>query len=250
MLRRVAGHVLGVMLVTACAVSPHTVPATASTPPAIETTSSKELPGDAGEPVSEAVAIQDIPTECASTDPCTPDPEFVKRLCSGSYPEVALLLMAKGAPFTRMYLRGDVDGWNAESGLNNRARLVFDEEVLVLRRRKAPAGSIVVSSGDGFLVMRWDGYCYTVTENEITAKKPPTVKSSAIPWKAYSERTKDALLKNANIQTAFQRRRKECNNLETEAARSACERAELAFSAAVADEVRAGATIPTPERRP
>jgi hypothetical protein len=49
---------------------------------------------------------------CASEEEgvCFPDPAFARRLCDASYPDVALVLMAKESPFSRMFLRGDVDG--------------------------------------------------------------------------------------------------------------------------------------------
>jgi hypothetical protein len=250
-MRRQSASVLGLMMVTGCAAIPRPIPTNASAASPVETTTTADqASGAADEPAANADAVQDIPTQCASTDPCAPDPAFVKRLCSGTYPEVALVLMAKDAPFTHMYLRGDVDGWNAEGGLSNRAKLVFDEDVLVLGRGEAPSNAIIVGGGARFLVMRWDGYCYTLAESEITSKRPPKAKHSPIPWRYYSERTKDALLQNADVQAAFQRRGKDCSHTETEEARSACERAELALSAAVVAGIRAGATIPTPDRRP
>ena len=89
-----------------------------------------------------------------------PDGAFVKRLCNGSFPDVALVLMGKNTPFVRMYMKGDVEGWNADGGASARARLRFDEEMLVLRRRSPPANGMVVGSGGaGYLVMRWDGNC-------------------------------------------------------------------------------------------
>ena len=113
---------------------------------------------------------------------CVPDLAFVKRMCNGSFPDVALVLMAKDAPFTRMYMKGDVDGWNADGGASARARLRFDEEMLVLRRRTPPAGGIVVGSGGaGYLVMRWDGNCYTLEDAELTTKKPAAPEARADP---------------------------------------------------------------------
>src|SRR5581483_1326402 len=106
-----------------------------------------------------------IPGGCASNDPCVPDPVFVKRLCNGSFPDVALLLMSKSMPFAHAYLRGDVDGWNAEGGASARARLKFDEEVLLLKKRSGNTGGIQVSGTGGYLVMRWDGNCYTLADD-------------------------------------------------------------------------------------
>src|SRR5262249_32607734 len=135
-------------------------------------------------------------------------------------------------------------------GTSTRAKLFFDEEVLVLKRRAANPNAIVVGSGAAFLVMRWDGNCYTLTESEVTPKKPPKLKNRPIPWRYYSERTKAALLKNAKIQAALQRRDKECKGATSGEVSAACEQATTALSATVVAEVRGGASIPTPEHRP
>src|SRR6266850_2537536 len=68
------------------------------------------------------------------TKTCLPPPAFAKKLCGGIYPEVALGLFVKGTPWTRVWLAGDVDAWNASGGLTHRAKLVFDEEVVVLSK--------------------------------------------------------------------------------------------------------------------
>jgi hypothetical protein len=171
-------------------------------------------------------------------------------LCSGAYPDVALVLMAKDAPFTHMYLRGNVDGWNADGGASTRARLAFDEEVLVLRRRAAAPSGIVVGNGAAFLVMRWDGNCYTLEESELTARKPPAVKHGPIPWRFYGERTKDELSKSPKVLAAVQKRGRECKGASRGDVSLTCEQADVALSAAVVAEIRGGKSIPTPDRRP
>jgi hypothetical protein len=189
---------------------------------------------------------------CASNaGVCVPEAAFVKRLCDGSFPDVGLVLMSKDAPFTRMYLKGDVDGWNADGGASARARLRFDEEVLVLKRRQPPANGVVVGNGGaGFLVMRWDGTCYTLEEAELTSKRPAAPKHAPIPWRFYGERTKQALLEDPRILAAYQRRGKECKGAMTGEVSRACEQADSALSAAVVGEVRAGLSVPTPEKIP
>ena len=172
-------------------------------------------------------------------------------MCNGSFPDVALLLMAKAAPFARMFMKADVDGWNADGGASARARLRFDEEMLVLRRRTPPANGIVVGSGGAaYLVMRWDGNCYTLEEAELTVKKPPAPKHAPIPWRLLSERTKDALLKSPKVLAAYQRRGKECKGALSGEVSRACEQADTALSAAIVGEIRGGLAIPTPERLP
>lgn len=191
-----------------------------------------------------------IPGGCASSDPCVPDPVFVKRLCDGSFPDVALVLMSKNMPFTHAYLRGDVDGWNAEGGASTRAKLKFDEEVLVLKKRSANSGGMQVSGTGGYLVMRWDGNCYTLSDDEITMKKPPAAKSAPIAWRFLTDATKNGLLDSEQVKAAYDKRSKECKGAVSGDVTLACQRADEALSAAVVTAVRAGASVPTPERIP
>ncbi len=191
-----------------------------------------------------------IPGGCASTDPCVPDPVFVRRLCNGSFPDVALLLMAKSMPFTHAYLRGDVDGWNAEGGASARARLKFDEEVLLLRKRSGNTGGIQVSGTGGYLVMRWDGNCYTLADDEVTTHKPPVAKFAPIQWRYLADATKNGLLDNEQVKSAYDRRGKECKGAVSGDVTLSCQKADEALSASVVAAVRAGASVPTPERIP
>ncbi len=193
----------------------------------------------------------EIPTTCASDGPlCVPDADFVKRFCDSSYPDVALVLMGKTTPFTRMYLKGDVEAWNAEGGASTRDKLRFDEEMLALKRRSAPKNSVVVGQSGGYLVMRWDGSCYTLEDGEVTTKKPPSPKHPAIPWRHLGERTKDALLANPKILAAFQKRGKECQGATSGNVSLACEKADVALSATIVSEIKAGLAVPKPERMP
>ncbi len=191
-----------------------------------------------------------IPGGCASNDPCLPEPIFVKRLCNGSFPDVALLLMSKNLPFAHAYLRGDVDGWNAEGGASARAKLKFDEEVLLLRKRSGNTGGMQVSGSGGYLVMRWDGNCYTLGEDEVTTHKPPAPKWAPIAWRYLAEATKNGLLDNAQVKAAYDKRSHECKGAVSGDVTLTCQRADEALSAAVVAAVRGGATVPTPDHIP
>ena len=222
-------------------------PATAATPSADPSAAPVGVASAA--PVA---APKGLPASCATNDGvCAPDADFAKRMCNGSFPDVGLALMAKDTPFTRVYLKGDMDGWNADGGASARAKLYFDEEVLVLRRRSAPKGGMVVGSGGGgYLVMRWDGNCYTVDDGEVSTRRPPAPKHSPIPWRFLGDKTKDALLADAKVMAAYQRRGKECKGATSGDVTKACEQADVALTAAVVAAVRGGLAVPTPERLP
>src|SRR5690349_2884466 len=102
-------------LLLACGSPAKPATSTAAAPETSDARATEETNKDAGAPTS-APSPSGVPMSCASQDGnvCLPDPAFVKRVCNGSYPDVALLLFSKDAPFTRVYLKGDLDGWNAE----------------------------------------------------------------------------------------------------------------------------------------
>lgn len=148
-------------------------------------------------------------------------------------------------------MKGDVDGWNADGGGSARARLRFEEEMLVLKRRSPPANGIVMGSGGaGYLVMRWDGNCYTLEDGELTTKRPAGPKTPPIPWRLLAESTKDALLKSPKILAAYQRRGKECKGAISGQVTLACEKADTAVSEAIVAEIRGGLVLPAPARLP
>ncbi len=226
--------------------------------PAHTDSAGPDATADAGvPPLAEGATAQEprsagIPKTCAGdATPCVPDPAFVRRLCNAPLFDVALTMFAKESPFTRMYLKGDVEAWNADGGASARARLAFDEEVLALHRRAPPAGGIVVGSGGtGWLVLRWDGNCYSLEDGEVTERRPPQPKGAPLPFRIYEAQTRDALLKNAKILAAYKKRGKECKGAISGDVSRACEQADTALSAQIVTEVRAGLTLPVPAKLP
>jgi hypothetical protein len=65
--------------------------------------------------------LTELPSACASTDDkiCLPPKPFVKRLCAGFFPDTALAMFKKGSPWTRGYLRMNVEAWNASGGMSS-----------------------------------------------------------------------------------------------------------------------------------
>jgi hypothetical protein len=248
-------------IVSACGGSASPTPETAVTPTAANPAESAEKTGSAAsndaavKPANKADGAKPfgMPSDCAARDGdvCLPDAGFVKRLCDGSFPDVALRFFVGGTPWTRGYLTRDIDGWNAEGGSAARARLAFDEEVVLLRRRVPPKGGIQVGSGGGgYLVLRVDGSCYTVDEIEVTRKKPPKPKSGPVTFRYLDEATQNALIKNPRIEAAYTKRRKECKGVTSGAVSKACEAADAELARAVPEEIRKGVELPPPVRSP
>jgi hypothetical protein len=72
--------------------------------------------------------LDKLPTDCADKGKfCLPPAAFVKRLCAGFFPDVALAMLSKGTPWSRGYLRvKNAEAWNASGGVSSQDKLVFD----------------------------------------------------------------------------------------------------------------------------
>lgn len=182
---------------------------------------------------------------------CLLAPAYAKRMCGGLYPEVALSMFAKGTPFTRVYLAGDVEAWNASGGRSHRARLAFDEEVLVLAKHatggSGNGGIVMTGMQASFDVLRWDGSCVSVMEGELTSKRPPAPKPAAVPVSRLEEGTRRALLAAPKVKNAHDAFGKACIG---QSEKKVCDKAEQKLAQAIADYVRAGGSLPAPARRP
>ena len=192
-----------------------------------------------------------VETKVRDAKACLPPVSFAKKLCSGVYPEVALGMFAKGTPWTRLWLAGDVDAWNASGGLTHRAKLAFDEEIIVLARHGAASmGGITMSGAQAsFDVLRWDGSCVSVMEGELTSRRPPAPKPAPVAWNRLEETTRHALLSSPKVKATHDALDRACS-VSSAKAKKSCEKADKAFTSAVVDYVRAGAALPAPARRP
>lgn len=216
--------------------------------------------GDAAEPHGDETKAEEpapLPTTCGAEATiknaklCLPEATFAKKLCSGNYPEVALGFFGKGTPWTRIYLAGDVEAWNASGGRTHRAQLAFDEEVLVLGKHGAGGGGIVMTGAQAsYDVLRWDGSCVSVMEGEITTHRPPVPKPADVTFSRLEESTRHALLAAPKVKSTHEALFKACTSVSSPAEKKACDKADKAFSLAIVDAVRSGAPLPAPGRRP
>lgn len=211
------------------------------------------------EPSAAPVAEEDkpfgkIPTECAEPGGkmCLPPAKFVKKLCAAFYPDVALTMMGKGTPWQRAFLRvKSVEAWNASGGMSSSEKIVFEEELLVLSRREANTGGIQVSgAGGSFDVLRWDGTCASLMEDEVSLKPHPSPKHAKIPWKNLDDKVRDALSANDKIGKVYADRRKECKGATMGDVSIKCQKADEMLSTVVVEYVRGGGAIPAPAKLP
>lgn len=210
-------------------------------------------------PTAAPVAEEDqpfgkIPTECAEPKGkmCLPPAKFVKRLCGGFFPDVALTLLGKGTPWQRAYLRvKSVEAWNASGGMSSAEKIVFEEELLIVAHREANTGGMQVSgAGGSYDVLRWDGTCASLQEEEVALKGSSTPKFAKIPWKSLDNKVRDALTADEKIGKVYAERRKECKGATMGDVSAKCQKADDMLSKVVVDFVRGGGIVPPPEKLP
>ena len=208
---------------------------------------------------AEEPKVEALPTTCGAdgaikgTALCMPERAYAKKLCTGTYPEVALAMFGKGTPFTRVYLAGDVEAWNASGGRTHVAKLAFDEEVIVLGKHGANGNGGIVMTGAqaSYDVLRWDGSCVSVMEGEITTRRPPAPKPADVPFSRLEETTRHALLAAPKVKATHEALFKACTSVASPAEKKTCEKADKAFSLAIVEAIRGGvASLPAPARRP
>ena len=229
--------------------APFAVACGAPTPPLPVTAPPPAVLATPAEPPPPAALT--MPTACDPGDTCTPPITFVDALCNGTYLEATLTLFAKGSPWTRGYLKGDTESWYASGGGSSRAKLLFDEEVLVLRVHAPSTSGVVVGNGATVSdVVRWDGLCYTVDSGQLTMKSAPKAKHPTLPFHHLSEAMSSAMLKDGAVLAAYKKRGKECRGVTTGDVTLACEQADRGLGDAVVAFVRGGGTLPPPNKIP
>ncbi|MDF3066511.1 MAG: hypothetical protein K0R38_2112 [Polyangiaceae bacterium] len=192
-----------------------------------------------------------VPTECFKQGAmCSPDPQFVKRLCNGKFPSVGLYLFSN-PKWTRGYLTRRTKAWNASGGASDSGWVEFDEEVLILYARVADAGGMQVSgAGGSFDALRWDGSCVTLQSEEVTMSKAPSPKYPPIDFRYLDDDTQEALRKEEKINKAWQERRKECKGATSGEVSLKCVKADEALTKSVIAFVRGGGSLPEPKKLP
>lgn len=219
-------------------------------------TASSDKPAD-DKPKDEAEADdgKSIPEACAegtSGDGCLMPKGFVKRLCGGVFPELALMLFQKGTPWKRAYVAvKEVNPFNGFSGPSSEEKLFFEEELLVLRSHKADTGGMQVSgAGSSYDVLRWDGSCATLSGEEVRLAAPPKPRHATIPWRILEDATQEALKKDEALGKVAAERRKECKGATMGAVSAKCEKADKMLNDLVVEAVRNGTTVPKPAKVP
>jgi hypothetical protein len=194
-----------------------------------------------------------IPTACAGdAASCVMPGAFVRRLCAGAYPDLALMLFSKGTPWRRAYVSvKETAPFNGLNGPSSDEKLVFDEELLVLSEKKADTGGMQVSgAGASFDLLRWDGTCVTLSAEEARLVASSKPKHATIPWRILEDATQNALMQNEAVAKIVSERKKECKGATMGSVSAKCEKADRALNDIVFDAVRGGTAVPQPAKVP
>ena len=240
-----------VVLVAACSADPASSPKSAADEPHDDEVRTAEYDDAEEEPAKRESSPQAIPTDCASNGDsmCTPPTAFVERLCMSADPNVALAMFQKSMPWTRAYLRRNMEAWYVNGARQNPKKLKFGEEVIIVADRSQGPGGIRVSNSGSYDVYRWDGSCVSLMSDEVALKPPTTLEVAPIPWKLLDSSVQETLERDQRIVQGNEERRKACKELG-EKGQEKCERAHLGLSRMIADYVRGGGELPVPKDLP
>src|SRR5262249_4353327 len=105
-------------------------------------------------------------------------------------------------------------------------------------------------AGGGYDVLRWDGTCASLSDEEVTTKSPPKAKHAKIPWKSLDEAVKSALVTDDRVGKVVVERKKECKGATMGEVSIKCVKADDMLSVVVVDFVRNGGSVPPPAKLP
>ena len=146
-------------------------------------------------------------------------------------------------------MRKSFRAWHV-GGRGEMRELRTSEEVLVVSE-KAGAGA-GLGMGGAFEVLRWDGTCVSLMEDEISFRKPGGAVPANIEWKKLDESMKSALGAEKEILELRNAWTKTCDSpsAEREPGKSKCELALRRFSLAIAQSIGRGKELPAPASLP
>ena len=186
--------------------------------------------------------LRALPTSCADGEGavCTLPTDFGERLCAGAHPDVALHLFGPKTPWKRVYLQKSFQAWHV-GGRGDMRELRAGEEVLVVKTGRGD-----LTGGQAFDVLRWDGTCVSLMEDEISFRKPPTAAPANIPWKQLQPEFQSAFAAEKPIEGLRANQVKLCEDPAAgkEPGKSKCELARRQLSLAIARAVAKGKVLP------
>lgn len=194
-----------------------------------------------------------LPDACGEAGaPCFPPVRFVELLCRDKFPDVALFMFKKSAPWQHAFVKvRDVMARNFYGGPTGDPRLVFSEEMILLRHRPTAATGIIQERPpDHYDVLRLDGTCADLAEDELRLRWAGPSAYAPITWNLLAEGTRGALSESERVERARKSQAQRCRGSYLGGGGADCQRATQKLATVIVDELDQGRALPTPERIP
>jgi hypothetical protein len=198
-------------------------------------------------------AQSELPRSCSSADRhCVPPEDFVAALCHGKYPAVAIAMFEKSAPWQHVFVKvADVAPVNVHGGPTGGTRMEFLEEVVVLRRREIRYGEMEVAVPDAFDVLRLDGTCASLAEDEFMSHRPGVrPKYAPVVWQQIDGAMREVLSQNERVEQAREGQYHACRGSFLGGGGAECREATLKLARAIMTVLGQGVTLPAPNDLP
>jgi len=198
-------------------------------------------------------AESELPRSCSGSGRrCVPPEDFVAALCQGKYPSVAVAMFEKSAPWQHVYVKvADVAPINVHGGPTGETRMEFLEEVVVLRRRVIRYGEMEVSMPDAYDVLRLDGTCASLADDEFMSHRPALrPKYAPIVWQQIDGAMREVLVQKPQVDQARDGQYRACRGSFLGGGGVECREATLKLARAIMTVLGQGVTLPAPHSLP
>jgi hypothetical protein len=247
------------VLVAACSETPpavsarHEVPPDKPAPPRQNLAKQARKPGALKGKTDTEPDTPTLPQECAGGgERCFPPPEFVREICRGKHLSVALAMFNRSAPWEHVFVQvRDVAAVNQLGGPVGDPRLVYSEEVILLQHRPyVPRDGFDMKAPDNYDVLRLDGSCATLAEDEFRVHRPKQPRYAPVVWKYLDSGLQDVLLTDDKVEQARTSQREDCGGMYLGGGSVACQKATQKLARAILAVVNDGVELPPPEDLP
>ena len=161
-------------------------------------------------------------------------------------------MFEKSAPWQHVFVKvADVAPINVLGGPTGETRMEFLEEVVVLRRRVIRYGEMEVSVPDSFDVLRLDGTCASLAEDEFMSHRPAVrPKYAPVVWQQIDGAMREVLEQNERVEQAREGQYHACRGSFLGGGGVECREATQKLARAIMTVLGQGVTLPAPNDCP
>jgi hypothetical protein len=195
----------------------------------------------------------ELPHNCTKEGKsCYPPEGFVRALCKKKYPGVAIAMFERAAPWKHGFVKvKEVAPVNSLGGPAAHTRLEFLEEVLILRERPIKQQQMIVDIPNSYDVLRFDGTCATLAEDEFMTKRPYVrARYAPVVWQQIDSGLRQALAQNQKVEEAAEAQNLACRGSFLAGGGEPCKDATQQLARAIVAALRDGLDLPLPSELP